>query len=102
MRDRARAERLVAGRLRLATHPEGLNRWEGVLKDIIAETSLEEAMELLQEIGMSEYVIPEAMVDEARASEARKTAERVRYEAYAAWPSPNVNTVNDESVWADI
>ncbi|MNU30355.1 hypothetical protein D3C71_188400 [compost metagenome] len=83
-------------------HPEGLNRWEGVLKDIIAEISLEEAMELLEEIGMSGYVIPEAMADEARASEARNAAERVRYEAHAARPSPYVNTANDESVWADI
>jgi hypothetical protein len=83
-------------------HPEGLNRWEGVVRDLVEETSLDDTIGLLQEIGMAEYAIPEAMAAEARTRERRQAAERTRYEALANRPSPYVSIVDDESVWSQI
>ncbi len=84
------------------SHPDGLNRWEVAVRDLIDDTSLEETLELLEEIGMANYAIPEAIADEAQKREAQHAAERARYEAFATRPSPYVSTVDDESVWGDI
>lgn len=83
-------------------HPDGLNRWEGVVRELIEETSLEGTLELLEEIGMANYAIPEAIAAEALERETQQAAERARYEAFASRPSPYVSTVDDESVWAEI
>jgi hypothetical protein len=83
-------------------HPDGLNRWEGVVRDLVEEMSLEEAQEVLEAFGLADYAIPEAIVAEARAREAKQAAERARYEAFASRHSPYVNTASDESVWAEI